>query len=474
MSGGRAINATGYDVIVVGARVCGAATAMLLARAGLRVLAVDQARLPSDAVSSHQIQVPGAVLLRRWGLLGDLLAAGTPAASRISFDLDGVEVSGSFPALDGVAAVYSPRRYLLDDVLVRAARAAGAEVRDRCKVEELIWSGGRVAGVRCRAGAGRPVTERARLVIGADGKHSAVAAGAGAGRYRDLGPVTFASYGYWAGTGLGGGARVITRPGLAVAVFPTNDDLMVVFQAHPRGAFGAFRADPPAGFLAAADQCGDLGQRLREGRQAERLRIAPDLPHALTAASGPGWALAGDAGAVLDPITARSITHALQDADRTAAAVLDGLDGSAGLDLTLAAAWRQRDRELRPVLDGTARLARLRGLTAAERAVLAATADRPEAAAAFIAAFTGTRPWPEAMSRAGAIRRLGLRGTAAAGIALARLATRSSRDRHVPPAVGAGQAPVLPAHRAPPGSATARDLAGSSGARRRIGGGGTG
>ena len=47
------------DVIIVGSRVAGAATGMLLARAGLRVLVVDQAHFPSDTLSTHQIQVPG-------------------------------------------------------------------------------------------------------------------------------------------------------------------------------------------------------------------------------------------------------------------------------------------------------------------------------------------------------------------------------------------------------------------------------
>jgi glycine/D-amino acid oxidase-like deaminating enzyme len=103
MSAGR------YDVVVVGTRVAGAATAMLLARQGLRGLAVDRASFPSDTVSSHQLQVPGAALLQRWGLLGRLTAAGTPPARRVRFDAgDGLVIDGRFPAYDGVDALYSP------------------------------------------------------------------------------------------------------------------------------------------------------------------------------------------------------------------------------------------------------------------------------------------------------------------------------------------------------------------------------
>src|SRR5262247_3959251 len=100
-----AMGAGRYDVIVVGARVAGAATAMLLARQGLRVLAVDRASFPSDTISSHQLQVPGGALLRRWGLLSRLIAAGTPPTRRVRFDADGLVMNGRFPAYQGVHAL---------------------------------------------------------------------------------------------------------------------------------------------------------------------------------------------------------------------------------------------------------------------------------------------------------------------------------------------------------------------------------
>src|SRR5260370_11409448 len=96
-----------YDVIVVGARVAGAATAMRLAGQGLRVLAVARVSFPSDTVSSHQLQVPGVALLQRWGLLGMLAAAGTPRARGVRFDAGGgLVLDGRFPAYEGVDALY--------------------------------------------------------------------------------------------------------------------------------------------------------------------------------------------------------------------------------------------------------------------------------------------------------------------------------------------------------------------------------
>jgi len=283
-----AMGAGRYDVIVVGARVAGAATAMLLARQGLRVLAVDRVSFPSDTISSHQLQVPGAALLHRWGLLGKLTAAGTPPARRVRFDAGGgLVMDGQFPACEGVDALYSPRRTLLDSILVEAARQAGAEVRENFRVTEVTGSGGRVTGIRGSA-RGRPaVAETASLVIGTDGKRSLVAGAVGARRYRQRPVQSFASYSYWAGVPVSGG-ELYQRPGRAVAVFPTNDELTMVYAAAPMTEFASARADLEGHYLRSLDLCGDLGERVRSGSRAERLRTTP-TPSGIRTGPGGRW-----------------------------------------------------------------------------------------------------------------------------------------------------------------------------------------
>jgi flavin-dependent dehydrogenase len=145
-----------YDAIVVGARVAGSSTAMLLARRGLRVLVLDQTSFPSDTLSSHQLQPPGVALLRKWGLLERIEAAGTPATRAVRFHATGSIIDGDLSANRLGEPLYSPRRTVLDPILVTAAREAGAEFRERARVTDVVFEDGRAVGVLAKSkGGGR-------------------------------------------------------------------------------------------------------------------------------------------------------------------------------------------------------------------------------------------------------------------------------------------------------------------------------
>ena len=154
-----------YDVIVVGARCAGAPTAMLLARGGRRVLLLDRAAFPSDTLSTHYIHQSGVARLARWGLQERLAATGCPPIRRYTFDVGPFALTGSPPPIDGVDAAYSPRRTVLDAMLVDAAAEAGAEVRQGVTVEALLI--GRRAGRR-RARPHRRRADRARARLDRD------------------------------------------------------------------------------------------------------------------------------------------------------------------------------------------------------------------------------------------------------------------------------------------------------------------
>src|SRR5258705_4589298 len=165
-----------YDAIIVGGRCAGAATAMLLARGGKRVLVIEAARPGTDTLSTHALMRGGVLQLHRWGLLGAVVAAGTPAIRSTEFEYgDEIEKIDIRPG-GGVSALRAPRRTVLDPLLLEAARDAGAEVRMPARVLRLVSHGGREFGVEgIERGAGSRFRATAPLVIGADGRNSTIA-----------------------------------------------------------------------------------------------------------------------------------------------------------------------------------------------------------------------------------------------------------------------------------------------------------
>lgn len=425
-----------YDVIVVGARVAGSATALLLARRGLRVLVLERARFPSDTLSTHQVQAPGVERLRRWGLLDRLRAAGTPAVHAVRLDLPDLVLTGRYPA----PGLYSPRRTVLDATLVDAARAAGAEVRENVIVEGPLVEDGRVAGVRARRRGGPAATYRAGLVVGADGKHSTIAAAVGAGRSRYRPAGTYLCYSYWSGLDLPTG-ELYLRPDRAAVAFPTNDGLSMVAVIGPVAGFTRFRSDTEAHYLAALDGCGDLGERVRAALRAERYRATSDLPNAVRVPHGRGWALVGDAGLVLDPITAQGISNGLRDADLLADAVTAAASAGRPLDARLATYRRRRDGQSRAMYGFTVDLARLGPPRPLVRRLFMAMAGHPEETDLFLAAFAGSVPLERYARHVPAL--LGGVGTArAVGAEVAHALRTGVRRRRAPAAAGADRPPA--------------------------------
>ena len=153
-----------YDAIVVGARCAGSPTAMLLAR---KVLVVDKATFPSDTISTHLVHPPGVAALKRWGLLDRLVATGCPPIDTYAFDFGPFTITGA-PGTKDSPVAYGPRRTVLDKLLVDAASEAGVEVREEFTVEDIVVEDGRANGIRGHGKGGDAVTERARVVIGAD------------------------------------------------------------------------------------------------------------------------------------------------------------------------------------------------------------------------------------------------------------------------------------------------------------------
>src|SRR5690606_15363184 len=134
----------------------------------------------SDTISTHGLKAPAAARLKEWDLLDAVLASNCPPIHVQQIDFGPLVIAGTSPGVDGIRFLVAPRRYVLDTILVEAAVAAGAELRERFTVDDVIFEDGVAVGVRGHDPGGAPVTERARIVVGADGRHSAIAKAVGA------------------------------------------------------------------------------------------------------------------------------------------------------------------------------------------------------------------------------------------------------------------------------------------------------
>jgi 2-polyprenyl-6-methoxyphenol hydroxylase-like FAD-dependent oxidoreductase len=373
-----------YDAIVVGARAAGSPTAMLLARQGHRVLLVDRASFPSDTLSTHYIHQPGIARLRRWGLLDRLVETGCPPIGGMTFDVGPFALAAAPPASNGAAEGYCPRRPVLDSLLLDAAAEAGAEVRTGVGVEELLFAEDAIVGVRVEG-----IEERARVVIGADGRNSFVARAVRAPEYDVRPGRTCAYYTYWAGA-QSAGAELYPRDGRMIITGPTHDGLQIVVVFWPREEFNAVRADIEKSFLEALALAPPLAERLAAGERADRFYGIGELPFWYRKPFGPGWALVGDAGYHKDPITAQGISDAFRDAELLAGGLDDAFTGRRPFDEALGEYERVRNEETRGLYELTYELASLAPPPPEQQALFGALRENEHEAGRFFGVIAGT------------------------------------------------------------------------------------
>ena len=342
-----------YDVVVVGARVAGASTAMLLARAGLRVALLDRSGYGTDTVSTHALMRAGVLQLSRWGLLDRVVAAGTPPVRKVAFHYAGAEtVRVSLRPSPGVDALYAPRRHLLDRVLVDAAAEAGVEVLHRTTVTGLLRDEhGRVAGVTT---AGPPFSVRARFTVGADGIRSVVARETGAPVVHQGRAAGAALYRYLAGLSDDGYVWSY-GPGAAAGLIPTNHGQTCAFvTTTPERMRGLRARSAEAAFRALLNVAApEHAERVADAEPAGSFHGWAGAPGYVRRSWGPGWALVGDAGYFKDPITTHGITDALRDAELLADALVEALAGVTPAAVALARYQATRDRLSRDLRDAT-------------------------------------------------------------------------------------------------------------------------
>jgi len=314
-----------YDAVIIGARCAGAATALLLARSGAKVLVLDRQAYGSDTMSTHALMRGAVVQLDRWGLIPSVVAAGTPAIRSTTFHYADEAIRVDIKPDHGVDCLFAPRRTVLDPLLVDAAREAGAEVRHGVALSELQFaSSGRVIGAVLRDAGGACMTVRSGIVVGADGRQSTVAQLVNAKTYVERFNASGIVFGYYEDLNRNGLHWHFAKD-VAAGVIPTNSG-HCVFAAVPTTQFHAtFRGDVMRGFLQVlGSTCPELRADIDRATLVGRLRGFGGATSYLRQCHGAGWALVGDAGYFKDPLTAHGITDALRDAQLLSRAIVYG------------------------------------------------------------------------------------------------------------------------------------------------------
>ena len=340
-----------YDAIIVGARVAGSATGMLLARQGRSVLIVDRAEFPSDTWSTHFITMAGTELLKRWGALEPLQALGVPVFDTIMVNTpDGNSLS--VKDLFGPNDVCSPRRTDLDSTLSQLARESGAEVRLGVTVTDVMREAdGRVTGVKLRDAEGNASEESAAIVIGADGRTSTVAKAvrpAERDRHKMHGAAVFA---YFDNLDCPN-EETCLKDGTFMFIFPTKERAACVGAAFNVKYEEETKADPEAMFWKYMALQPGWEERIKAATRDGRWRLGELRDGYFRHAGGDGWALVGDAACLKDPLPGHGITDSFLGAELLSRAIDEGFrsgDMPAAMARYDDALWRL----LRPVYELT-------------------------------------------------------------------------------------------------------------------------
>jgi 2-polyprenyl-6-methoxyphenol hydroxylase-like FAD-dependent oxidoreductase len=312
----------------------------MLARRGLSVCLVDRARFPSETPSTHIIQPCGVQVLDRLGVLDTIVGAGAVKLDRATLAIDdAVRIESTLDPAVFTHPALCVRRVTLDALLVEAAGAQGVDVRTGVRVTGLTTQGGRVTGVE--TAGGEPIN--ARLVVGADGRHSTIASLVGASEYHVTSPGRMFAWAYFAGAADREGHLRLGRQGkLGFLAGPTDGDLYMAAIGFDMADQAGFHADRDANFAAGIRAWPELADVIGDGRRVGPIRVVAKWHGYFRQSAGPGWVLVGDAGHFKDPTPGQGISDAFRQAERLARAVEDGL-GNTRPDAATQRWWRWRD-----------------------------------------------------------------------------------------------------------------------------------
>jgi flavin-dependent dehydrogenase len=258
---------------------------------------------------------------------------------------------------------------------------------------------GTVTGVKYSTKNGQQEIAKAKIIIGADGKHSAVAKMVNTTIYNEIPPATCWYYSYF--SGLSEPQLIFfSRPGCGFGMIPTNDGLTLVAVAWKWERFKEFRSDIEGNFMKTLEYAPWFAEKVRNATREEKFMGINELSNYFRKPFGPGWVLVGDAGYHRDPITAQGISNAFQCAEMVANEVHAAFSGKTTMEEAMTNYQQRRDETVMPVYGFTCDFAKLEPPPPDMMQLLKAIHGNQSATDGFIGCISGTTPIPEFFSPA--------------------------------------------------------------------------
>ncbi|HKP54513.1 MAG TPA: NAD(P)/FAD-dependent oxidoreductase [Chloroflexia bacterium] len=318
-----------HDVIIVGAGPAGSALAALMARRGFDVLLLDRAAFPRDKACGEYTSPETEKVLARLGVFDAVLNAGArriPSMRVISPSGRAFSMDYSAPDTpDGPHVLATPRR-ILDATLVEHALSCGAKLMQKAKVEAVVMRDGKAGGVVVRRSGRTTSEEQARLIVGADGVHSAVVRSLGLSaplRWpQNLGMV--AHYRDYSGLDAWGEMHVSARGYAGLA--PLSGGLLNVGLVMPMKSARSTGGGAQARFESFANSFPGVAKALNGAERVSNVRGVGPIGARVKRTSGPGYMLVGDAAGFFDPFTGEGVYKALRGAEIASQVATDALE----------------------------------------------------------------------------------------------------------------------------------------------------
>lgn len=404
------MSARDFDVAIVGASVAGCTAATLLGRQGARVALVESHEDPRayKRICTHALAASAAPTLERLGLLDAVAAAGRRAELNAWTRYGWVSPSRAFtkrlPSPDYYG--FNLRRESFDPMLRElAAGTPGVELLLGHAATGLVRDGGRIGGVSVESRDGSAFDLRARLVVGADGRRSRIAA-QGGGRLRSSPNNRFAYFAYYRDTPLVTGSSPqawFLDPDMAYA-FPTDDGLTLLCCLPHKDRLEEFKADPEAAMSRLYESVPD-GPRLDPAKRQSKVLGKLDFPNERRSPSRPGLALVGDAALASDPLWGVGCGWALQSSEWLVEAAGPALGSEAELDRALKAYSRRHRKALAMHHRVSSEFSKARRFNPLERLFMRAAA-RDDELAGSVALFAERWVKPQQLATPGNLGRI--------------------------------------------------------------------